>query len=169
MSYHARLDPTASDLQAHIDRLSLTVQQARETQGRLEPLEHRLSQLVERCADILERWADADQRHVQTLSDAEARLGDMTSLERRLQQDSLQRSRQLESVVEQEWEAVRQKHEEPVKQLREQAATLGEVCVAAANLSLRGFERAEARFEALEKDLRTQLSQLSRDLQTTPH
>jgi hypothetical protein len=161
------LDPTVSELQAQIDRLSHAVQQARDTQGRLEPMEQRLSQLVERCAEILERWADADQRHTLTVGDVEARLSEWASLEHRLQQDSLQRSRALESTVEQEWEALRQRHEEPIKQLREQAAALGEVCVAAANLSLRGFERAEARFAALERDLHGQLSQLSRDLQAT--
>jgi hypothetical protein len=161
------LDPTVSELQAQIDRLSSAVQQARDTQGRLEPMEQRLSQLVERCAEILERWADADQRHTLTIGDVEARLGEWASLERRIQQDSLQRSRALESTVEQEWEALRQRHEEPIKQVREQAAALGEVCVAAANLSLRGFERAEARFAALERDLHGQLSQLSRDLQAT--
>jgi len=161
------LDPTVSELQAQIERLSTAVQQARETQGRLEPMEQRLSQLVERCAEILERWADADQRHTLTVGDVEARLSEWASLEHRLQQDSLQRSRALESTVEQEWEALRQRHEEPIKQLREQAAALGEVCVAAANLSLRGFERAEARFAALERDLHGQLSQLSRDLQAT--
>jgi hypothetical protein len=161
------LDPTVSELQAQIDRLSHAVQQARDTQGRLEPMEQRLSQLVERCAEILERWADADQRHTLTVGDVEARLSEWASLERRLQQDSLQRSRALESTVEQEWEALRQRHEEPIKQLREQAAALGEGCVAAANLSLRGFERAEARFAALVRDLHGQLSQLSRDLQAT--
>jgi hypothetical protein len=161
------LDPTVTELQTQIERLNHAVQQARETQGRLEPMEHRLSQLVERCAEILERWADADQRHTLTIVDVEARLSEWASLERRIQQDSLQRSRALESTVEQEWEALRQRHEEPLKQLREQAAALGEVCVAAANLSLRGFERAEARFAALERDLHGQLSQLSRDIQAT--
>jgi len=161
------LDPTVSELQAQIDRLSLAVQQARETQGRLEPMEQRLAQLVERCAEILERWADADQRHAITVGDVESRLTEWAALEQRLQHDALQRSRAIESTVEQEWEALRQRHETPIKQLREQASALGEVCVAAANLSLRGFERAEARFAALERDLHGQLSQLSRDLQMT--
>jgi hypothetical protein len=72
--------------------------------------------------------------------------------------------RTLERTIEQEWRALRGMHEEPLRLLREQAAALGETSVAAASLSLRGYERAEARLSALESDLRSQLAQLSRDI-----
>jgi hypothetical protein len=101
------------------------------------------------------------------VADVEGRLTDWNAIESRLHQDSLDRLRTLERTIEQEWTSLKAIHEEPVKQLREQAAALGETCVAAANLSLRGYERAEARLAALEIDLRTQLTDLSREVQAT--
>src|SRR4029079_12313780 len=65
-----------------------------------------------------------------------------------------------------EWQALRRTHEEPVKQLRQEAAALSEVTVSAANLALQGFERTEARLDAFEVNLQTQLSRLSENLQT---
>jgi hypothetical protein len=160
------LEQTLPDLQAQIDQLSLALRQWRETQDMLQPMEQRLSLLTERCADILNRWTDTDQRHAEAIRQIEARLNDWSAIENRLEQDSLQRIREFEGTLEHEWAQIRQMHAEPVKQLREQTAALGETCVAAANLALRGFERAEARFAALEADLQERLSQLSHDVQT---
>ena len=128
-------------------------------------MEQRLSALTERCAEILNRWSDTDHRHADAIKQLEAKLNDWNAIEQRLEQDSLQRIREFEGTIEHEWSQLRQMHAEPVKQLREQTATLGETCVAAANLALRGFERAEARFAALESDLQERLSQLSHDVQ----
>ncbi len=122
--------------------------------------------LTERCGEILDKWSDNDQRHADAIKQVEAKLNDWTAIEERLEQDSLQRIREFETTIEHEWSQIRQMHTEPVKQLREQTAALGETCVAAANLALRGFERAEARFAALETDLQERLSQLSHDVHT---
>jgi hypothetical protein len=130
----------------------------------LQPLEDRLSNLSERGSEILNRLAAADERQAHAVSEVEARLSEWHATERRLHQDSLDRIRTLERTIEQEWRALRGMHEEPLRLLREQAAALGETSVAAASLSLRGYERAEARLSALETDLRTQLTQLSRDI-----
>jgi Anti-sigma-K factor rskA len=160
------LEQTLPDLQAQIDQLSLALRQWRESQDMLLPMEQRLSALTERCAEILNRWGEHDQRHADAIQQLESKLNDWSAIEQRLEQDSLQRIREFEGTIEHEWSQLRQLHTEPVKQLREQTATLGETCVAAANLALRGFERAEARFAALEADLQERLSQLSHDLQT---
>ena len=125
--------------------------------GEVLPMEQRLSALTERCAEILNRWSDNDQRHADAIKQLESKLNDWNAIEQRLEQDSLQRIREFEGTIEHEWSQLRQLHAEPVKQLREQTATLGETCVAAANLALRGFERAESRFAALEADLQERL------------
>jgi hypothetical protein len=153
-----------SELQAQIDRLSLALHQWRDSPENLQPMEQHLSQLTERCNEILNRWTETDERHTQAVTELEKRLRDWGEIENRLQQDSYQRIREFEQTIEHEWQALRQLHEEPVKQLREQAAALGETCVAAANLALRGFERAEARFAALEADLQNRMVELSREL-----
>ena len=155
-----------SELQIQIDSLSVTLQQWRRMQEHAQPMEQRLAQLTEQCARIVERWRETDERHHEAVAGLEARLGQWGDIESRLQQDSGERIRALERTIEHEWQSLRQLHEEPAKQLREQAAILGETCVAAANLALRGFERAESRFAALEQDLQGRMTQLSRDVQS---
>jgi hypothetical protein len=159
------LEPSASELQAQIDRLSLAVRQGRDSTRGTEQVEQQLSLLAERCAQILNRWTDVDQRHGHAIAEVEARLVEWGAIEGRLEQNSLQRLRELERTVEQEWTALKQMHEEPIRQLREQSAALSEVCTRAAHLALQGFERAEARFAALERDLQNQISDLSRHVQ----
>jgi hypothetical protein len=159
------LAQTLSDLQAQIDSLSLALYQWRETQAHLQPMEERLSQLTERCGEIVNRWAETGERHAQAVREIEARLHDWGAIESRLQHDSAERIREFEDSIHHEWKSLREVHEQPVKELREQAAALGETCIAAANLALRGFERSEAKFAALHADLQGQINQLSRDVQ----
>jgi hypothetical protein len=158
------LEPPISDLQSQIDRLNAALQRWQQAEGDLQPLEDRLSTLTDRGAEILNRLAAADERQAHAVSEIEARLGEWQATERRLHQDSLERIRVLERTIEQEWRALRGMHEEPLRLLREQATALGETSVAAASLSLRGYERAEARLAALESDLRAQLTAISRDI-----
>jgi len=159
------LEDTVSDLQAQIERLNASVRQWLDARDQLEPMQQRLSQVTERCNDILNRWTATDERHAHAVAEVEARLGEWSAIENRLQQESVQRIRDLERRIEHEWKTLRDVNEAPAQQLREQATALGETCVAAANLALRSFERAEARFAALESDLQERLNQLSRDVQ----
>ncbi len=163
--YHAPLEPTSSDLQAQIDRLSLTVQMGRDSKSPLEPATQQLSRLAERCNEILNRWNEADGLHAHVVNEAALRLNEWSAIESRLEHDYTARLAKLEQIIEQEWQSLRQIHEEPVKQLRLEAAALGEVCVSAANLAIQGFERAEARLNALETNIQDRLTQLSQDVQ----
>lgn len=162
--YHSRLEPTIDDLQAQIDRLNRTIREWREQQAPQAPAGDKLSQLGDRGAEILTRWEATDQRYSQAVNEIESRLAEWGAMESRLHRDALERVRAFERTMQGEWQALRQMHEEPLKQLQEQAAALGETCVAAANLSLRGYERAEARLVALENDLRAQLTDLSKEV-----
>jgi hypothetical protein len=165
--YHsAQLEHTVPDLQAQLDQLTLALRQWRETRDHAEPVEQRLAELTERCTEIVNRWAATSERHARAVSEVEARLQHWNAIESRLEQDSAQRVRELSEVIQREWDGLRRIHEEPVKQLRDQAVALGETCMAAASLAVRGFERTEARLAALEADLHGRLNQLSRDLQT---
>lgn len=138
----------------------------REAKHSLEPATQQLARLAERCNDILNRWAEADAMHAHVINEAEVRLTQWGSIENRLEQDYAERLRQLEHLIEHEWQALKKIHEEPVKQLRQEAAALSEVCVSAANLAIQGFERAEARLDAFENNLQIQLTRLSDDVQT---
>jgi hypothetical protein len=159
------LEPTLSDLQAQIDQLSLAVQREREAPGSPEALDQ-LTELADRCREILKRWTDMDDRHAEAIVEVEARLGEWGAIESRLERESADRMRALEQAIEREWKTLKDIHEAPAQQLRDQANALSETSVAAANLSLRAFERTEARLAALETDLHTRLDQLSHDLHT---
>jgi hypothetical protein len=155
-----------AELQTQIDKLSHDLQQWHQSPDHAHVVEGRLTHLLEQCTETLSRVSAIDAHHSQVVEKLEARLNDWSFVESRLEKDSDQRIRQFEQIIEHEWEALKKLHEEPAKQLREQAANLGETCVAAANLALRGFERAEARFVALEADLQERMAQLSREVQT---
>ncbi len=160
------LEQRLSELQAQIDQLNLSLHLWRQKEDQLQPTERRLLQLTDRCAEILDQWTTAGERHAHALGEIETRLSGLTALETRVQHDAAERIHDLERAIEHEWTSLRQLHEEPVKQLREQAATLAEVCVAAAATAQRSFERAEARLAALEAELHRRMAELSRDLQT---
>lgn len=153
-----------SDLQAQIDRLSVTLQQWQQAQEQLQPMEQRLTRLTEQWDQILTRWIATDRRHSEAAGQLEARLSDWGAMEMRLQQDASEKMRAVKQTIEHEWEALRHVHEEPARQLREQAASLSETCVAAAHSALSVFERAEARMAALETDIHARMNQLSLDV-----
>ena len=159
------MEPTLADLQAQIDQLSVAVQREREAPGSPEALEA-LTELTERCREILRRWTEIDDRHTEAIVNVETRLGEWNAIETRLERESADRMRALEQAIEREWKALKDIHEGPAQQLRDQANALSQTSVAAANLSLKAFERAEVRLAALEQDLQQRLTQLSNDLHT---
>ena len=158
------MDHTISELQAQIDQLSVALHQWRSSQDHLEPMEQRLTELTERCAEILNRWTATDARHAQAVGQVEERLNEWNAIESRLQRDAVHRLRELETTIEHEWKSLRQMHEEPIRQLREQAVSLGETCRTAATLALQSFEKAETRIAALEADLQGRLTKISSDV-----
>lgn len=157
------MEPTLADLQAQIDQLSEAVARERDAPGSPEALDQ-LTELTERCREILRHWTDMDHRHAEAIGEVEARLGEWSAIETRLERESADRLRALEQAIEREWKSIKDIHEAPAQQLRDQANALSQTSMAAANLSLRAFERTEARLAALETDLHQRLSQLSNDV-----
>lgn len=159
------LEQRFSKLEEQLDRFSLALQQWQQTQKHLQPMESRLSDLIEQSNNVLDRWTATDQRHAQAVGEVASRLNDWNAIETRLEPAVNQRLREFEQTMQHELSALRQLHEEPVKQLREQAASLAEICVVAATSSVSGLERTESRFSALEADLHQRLNDLARGLQ----
>ena len=91
-----------SELQTQIDRLSLALHQWHATPEDGHPTEEHLSQLLERCNETLSRVSAIDERHSKTIAQLEARLSDWSFIESRLEQDSDQRIRQFEQIIEHE-------------------------------------------------------------------
>src|SRR6266545_3404653 len=128
-------------------------------------LEQRLAALTEFGAEILRRWSATADRHGAAVSQFEAHLRELSDAGTHLQRDASQRLRDLERIIQQEWDALRQLHDAPVKQLVEHAANLTEVCIATANSAQQGFDRAEARLAAIETDFHRSASELTREIQ----
>src|SRR5690606_29183617 len=95
------------------EQLSLSLQQLRETQRRLEEMEERLAKLTREYERILENWSRTDERHAAAVAALNERLSDWAGIERRLLAESATRLQQFERNVLHEWNALRQKHEEP--------------------------------------------------------
>jgi hypothetical protein len=165
--YHARTGQleNGSGLEQRLSSLQEQLEQLRRTTDR-RPLEERLATLTEFGAAILKRWAVTADRHAAAVSQFEAHLRALGDTGSQLQQDTSQRLADLEHIIQQEWDSLRQVHEAPVKQLVEQAANLTEVSIATANSAQHGFDRAEARLAALESELHRSTSELTRQIQS---
>ncbi len=149
------LELRLADLEAHLDRL---------TGEPPHPVEQQVADLAERCADIVKQWAATSARHALAVSELESKLSNWDDVATRLQRDATGRFQDLERLIEHEWATLRRLHEEPVRQLRDQAESLTEICVSTAGSTQTGIERAEARLALLEQDLHRRMDDLSRDV-----
>lgn len=157
-------DQRLTDLQSQLERLSVTLHDWREQQDHLKPAEDRLADLTRQCGDIVHNWSATSTRQERAVQQLEERVSAFSSAEERLHKDSAQRLQSLERVIEQEWSGLRQLHQAPARELREQAEALGEISLAAANNSAAGLERAEARLADIERTLHYHLSGVSQRL-----
>jgi hypothetical protein len=161
-----QLETNEAGLEQRLSSLQTQIEHLRQTSpSDPSALEQRLAALTEFGAEILRRWSATADRHGAAVSQFEAHLRELSDVGTHLQQDAAQRLRDLERIIQQEWDALRQLHDAPVKQLVEQAASLTEVCIATANSAQQGFDRAEARLAAIETDFHRSASELTREIQ----
>ena len=161
-----QLETNEAGLEQRLSSLQTQIEHLRQTSpSDPRALEQRLATLTEFGAEILRRWSATADRHGAAVSQFEAHLRELSDVGTHLQQDAAQRLRDLERIIQQEWDALRQLHDAPVKQLVEQAASLTEVCIATANSAQQGFDRAEARLAAIETDFHRSASDLTREIQ----
>src|SRR5258705_2524865 len=164
MPQHAgSLELRLADLEAHLDRLTSTPPPS-ERNGEPHPVEQHLAELAERCSDIVKQWAATSERHALAVGELESKLSNWSEAAAGLQRDATGRFQDLERLIEHEWASLRRLHEEPVRQLRDQAESLTEICVSTAGSTQTGIERAEARLALLEQDLHRRMDDLSRDV-----
>jgi Anti-sigma-K factor rskA len=160
----AGLEQRLVDLEAQISRLTATLLHTRENDAEREPMERRLAELTDQVAGILKQWTATSERYAHAVGELETRLTGWNDIETRLQRDAAGRFQGLERTIGREWASIRLLHEEPARQLREQAESLTEICVNTAGSAQTGIERAEARLATLEHDLHRKIDNLSRDL-----
>src|SRR5262245_29174590 len=127
-------------------------------------LEQRLSKLeaqLDRFSLTLQQWQQT-QKHLQPV---ESRLSHLIEQSNDILERWTSSEQHYAHTLQHELSALRQLHEEPVKELRERAASLGEICVSATS-SISGLERTESRFAALESDLHLRLNELAQGLRS---
>lgn len=156
--------PRASDLQIQVEQVNLALRQLRHTQESLSGLETRLGEMTRECAGILDLWAKNDERHATAVVELHSRLSEWNDIERRLLNESTTRIHQFERSLQHEWHAIRQSHEEPLRQIEAQTTRVTEACLTAVEQALKGFDRAEGRLSTLEQDLQREMGTLSREV-----
>ncbi len=156
--------PSSPPFQLQLEHVNVTLEQMRQTHGRLQDLESRLADMTGECAGILDRWARNDERHASAVIELHGRLSEWNDLERRLLNESASRIHQFERSLQHEWKALHQKHEEPLQRLNEQAQRVTETCLTAIDSAVEGFGRAEARLAAIEQHLHQEFGDLSREV-----
>jgi hypothetical protein len=158
------IEQRESDLKIQLEQVHVALQHLRQMQESMHGLEIRLGDMTRDCATILDRWAKNDEKHAAAVVELHSRLGEWNDIERRLLNESTTRIHQFERSLQHEWTALKQSHEEPIRQLDAQTTRITEACLAAVDQALRGFERAEARLTTLEQDLHRGMSGLSREV-----
>lgn len=148
-------DPREPDLQAQIEDIRGALEEWRRKREYSQATEQRLARITVQCARMVETWQQVEQRRTVAFAGLNPGL-DIPGPDAPQEPELGQHLRALERTIEHEWEALPE---------GDDRASLAESCVAAAELTLRGFARAEARLEALEHDLHGRLEGLSGDLQ----
>ncbi len=154
----------APELQLQFEQVNVALQQLRQTHDKLHDMESRLAHMTTECADILDRWARNDERHSAAVIELHGRLSEWNDLERKLLNESATRIHQFERSLQHEWQALRQKHEEPIQRLNDQAERITETCLSAIDSALKGFDKAEARLATIEQQLYREMGDLSREV-----
>ena len=158
------IDQRESDLRIQLEQVHVALQQLRQSQESMHGLETRLADMTRDCAGILDRWAKNDEKHAAAVVELHSRLSEWNDIERRLLNESTTRIHQFERSLQHEWAALKQSHEEPMRQLDAQTTRITDACLSAVDQALRGFERAEGRLTTLEQDLHREMSALSREV-----
>lgn len=147
-------DPREPNLQGQIEEIRLALEEWRRKREYSQATEQRLAKITVQCARMVETWQQMEQRRTVALAGIEGG-GNGEHLAGLPQAQLGEHLSALERTIEHEWEALPE---------GDDRASLAESCVAAAELTLRSFSRAEARLAALEQDLQARMDGLSRDL-----
>src|SRR5262245_60857754 len=116
-----------------MERLAQIAEHDPDPDSEVHPVEERLSGIADQYAESLKRWASTVERHARAITQLEAHLAEWKDAGNRVQEDASHRLSDLEASVQREWDTIRSIHEEPVKQLQQQASSLTQVCIETAS------------------------------------
>lgn len=144
--------------------LDVTLDHLERLCSRLEHAEQRFKQLTNECEGVLKGLVAVDRQHSSAVASLNERLGEWCNLEGKLLQESARRIEQFERGVGHEWMVIRQMHEEPIAELKDQAAQLRLSCLEAARLARFRLDSAEQAYSAYAADLERRMGEWSHEL-----
>jgi hypothetical protein len=152
-----------SELERRLSQLQSEMERVGQRMEPSVPLE-RLAGMEDQYVEYLKRWTHTVERHTHAVTQLEDYIAKWKDVGSRLQEDSSQRLNELEGLIEREWNALRSIHEAPARELRDEAAKLAAISIAAAGAAQHGFDRAERRIASLEGEFHLALNELTREL-----
>jgi hypothetical protein len=156
----------APELEQRLSNLQTQIVSLWQRTERNTPLEQRLSGMADDYAECLKQWANTVERHTCAVTQLEGYINEWKDASGRIREDSFHRLKELEVIIERELNTLRTIQEEPVKELREQAASLKEICAATAGAAQQELHRTERRLATFEGDFYGALSDFTRELRT---
>jgi hypothetical protein len=144
--------------------LDATLDQLQRLCGRLEQAESRFKQLTDECEGVLKGLVAVDRRHSSVIAGLNDRLGEWCHIESRMLEESARRIEQFERGVGHEWMVLRQLHEEPLAQLKDDADQLRMACLEAARTARFRFDAVEKAYTSYAADMERRLTEWSREL-----
>ena len=129
-----------------------------------QPVEQRLASMADEYAKYLKVWAANVERHSRVVGELEAYAGQWRDASRQMREDTADRLQELVTTVERGWETLRRMQEEPIRELREQAAGLTQVSAAMAHASQQELARVSRL--ASEDDVHLRLNELTMELRS---
>ena len=155
----SELEQHLATVRSRLERLSPKVEAS------VQPIEQRLASMADEYAKYLKVCAVTVERHSRVVGELEAYAGQWRDASRQMREDTADRLQELVTTVERGWETLKRMQEEPIRELREQAAGLTQVSAAMANASQQDLER-NSRL-ASEDDVHLRLNELTIELQST--
>lgn len=155
-----------SELEQHLFAVrSRLARLSPKVEASVQPIEQRLASMADDYAEHLKVWAVNVERHSRVVEELEAYAGQWRDASRQMREDTADRLQELVTTIERGWETLKRMQEEPIRELREQTASLTQMSAAMANASQQDLER-NSRL-ASEEDVHLRLNELTMELKST--
>ncbi len=146
-------------LQSQLERLS------QKAEVGVPPIEQRLASMADEYAKHLNRWAATVERHAQVVGQLEDYASQWRESGRQMRENTADQLQELVTTIEFGWETLKGMQEAPIRELREQAASLTEASTAMATASQ---EDVHVRLNELTSALESTLAEIRTKLDRQP-
>jgi len=155
----SEIEQRLATLQSQLERVS------RKTDVSVPPVEQRLASMADEYAKYLQLWAVTVERQALVVGQLEDYAGQWRDASRQMREDTADRLQELVTTIELGWETLHGMQEQPIRELREQAASLTQASAAIVKASQEdGGQNSRSTFE---HDVHLRLNELTTALQSS--